>query len=126
MLRVNVQSFGFKNGLPLGADLVFDVRFLDNPHFVEELRPKTGLDPEVSSFVLSQPDYQGFLENLKSLLFFLLPRYLQEGKTSLTIGIGCTGGRHRSVAISEDLAPYLLGTGAAVEVSHRDIDKGNK
>lgn len=125
LLRVNVQSFGFRNGLPLGADLVFDVRFLDNPHFVEELRPKTGLDPEVSSFVLSQPDYQAFLENLKSLLFFLLPRYLQEGKTSLTIGIGCTGGRHRSVAISEDLAPYLSGTGASVEVSHRDISEGN-
>jgi len=123
-LQVHVQSFGFRNGLPLGADLVFDVRFLDNPHFVEELKPKTGLDPEVSSFVLSQPDYQSFLEKLKSMLFFLLPRYMQEGKTSLTIGIGCTGGRHRSVAIAEDLAPYLLGTGSAVQVSHRDIDRG--
>jgi len=121
LLRITVQSFGFRGGLPLGADLVFDVRFLDNPHFVEELRPKTGLDPEVSSYVLSQPDYQAFLERLKSMLFFLLPRYLQEGKTSLTIGIGCTGGRHRSVAIAEDLAPHLLGTGAVVQVSHRDI-----
>ena len=124
LLRVNVQSFGFRNGLPLGADLVFDVRFLDNPHFVEELRPKTGLDSEVSSFVLSQPDYQAFLEKLKSMLLFLLPRYLQEGKTSLTIGIGCTGGRHRSVAIAEDLSPYLMGTGSVVEVSHRDINEG--
>jgi UPF0042 nucleotide-binding protein len=122
-LRVQVQSFGFRNGLPLGADLVFDVRFLDNPHFVEELRPKTGLDPAVSNFVLSQADYQAFLGKLKDLLFFLLPRYSQEGKTSLTIGIGCTGGRHRSVAVAEDLGPYLLGTGSVVQVNHRDISK---
>lgn len=121
-LRVQIQSFGFRNGIPLGADLVFDVRFLDNPHFVEELRPKTGLDQEVSSFVLSQADYQEFLNHLKSLLYFLLPRYSREGKTSLTIGIGCTGGRHRSVAAAEDLAPYLLGSGAAVEVTHRDVN----
>lgn len=122
-LQVQVQSFGFRNGLPLDVDLVFDVRFLDNPHFVPELRPKTGLDPDVSSFVLSQVDYQAFLNKLKDLLFFLLPRYSQEGKTSLTIGIGCTGGRHRSVAIAEDLGPYLLGTGSVVQVNHRDIDK---
>ncbi len=122
-LQVQVQSFGFRNGLPLGADLVFDIRFLDNPHFVEELRPKTGLDPAVSDFVLSQTDYQAFLGKLKELLFFLLPRYSQEGKTSLTIGIGCTGGRHRSVAVAEDLGPYLLGTGSVVQVNHRDISK---
>jgi UPF0042 nucleotide-binding protein len=122
-LQVQVQSFGFRNGLPLGADLVFDVRFLENPHFVEELRPKTGLDQAVSNFVLSQADYQAFLGKLKDLLFFLLPRYCQEGKTSLTIGIGCTGGRHRSVAVAEDLGPYLLGTGSVVQVNHRDIDK---
>jgi len=122
-LQVQVQSFGFRNGLPLDVDLVFDVRFLDNPHFVPELRPKTGLDPDVSSFVLSQADYQAFLNKLKDLLFFLLPRYSQEGKTSLTIGIGCTGGRHRSVAIAEDLGPYLLGTGSVVQVNHRDIDR---
>lgn len=121
-LHLQVQSFGFRNGLPLGADLVFDVRFLDNPHFVEELRPKTGLNPEVSSFVLRQPDYQAFLGKLKDLLFFLIPRYCQEGKTSLTIAIGCTGGRHRSVAVAEDLGPYLLGTGCVVQVNHRDID----
>lgn len=121
-LQVQVQSFGFRNGLPLGADLVFDVRFLDNPHFVEELRPKTGLDPDVSSYVLSQADYQSFLSRLKELLFFLLPRYRQEGKTSLTVGIGCTGGRHRSVAIAEDLGPHLLGVGCLVQVNHRDIN----
>ncbi len=122
-MQVQVQSFGFKNGLPLGADLVFDVRFLDNPHFVPELRSKTGLDPAVSSFVLTQPDYKAFLSKLKDLLSFLLPRYSQEGKTSLTIGIGCTGGHHRSVALAEDLGPYLLGTGSVVQVNHRDIDK---
>jgi UPF0042 nucleotide-binding protein len=123
-LHLQIQSFGFRNGLPLGADLVFDVRFLDNPYFVEELRPKTGLDPKVSSFVLSQTDYQTFLDKLKDLLFFLMPRYRQEGKTSLTIAIGCTGGRHRSVAVAEDLRPYLLGTGCVVQVNHRDIDEG--
>ena len=123
-LQVQLQSFGFRNGLPLGADLVFDVRFLDNPHFVEELRPKTGLDPAVSSFVLSQSDYKIFIAKLKDLLFFLLQRYRQEGKASLTIGIGCTGGRHRSVAVAEDLGPYLLGVGIALQVRHRDINKG--
>jgi UPF0042 nucleotide-binding protein len=122
-LQVQLQSFGFRNGLPLGADLVFDVRFLDNPHFVEELRPKTGLDPAVSSFVLCQPDYKAFITKLKDLLFFLLQRYRHEGKASLTIGIGCTGGRHRSVAVAEDLGPYLLGTGITVQVKHRDINK---
>jgi UPF0042 nucleotide-binding protein len=123
LLQLHVQSFGFRYGLPLGADLVFDVRFLDNPHFIEGLRPKTGLDSEVSSFVLGQTDYRAFLDKLKSLLFFLLPRYRQEGKTSLTIGIGCTGGRHRSVAVAEDLGPYLLGAGFVVQIQHRDINK---
>jgi len=122
-LTLQVQSFGFRHGLPLDADLVLDVRFLENPHFIEALRPMTGLDPDVSSFVLSQPDYKTFLDKLKGLLFFLLPRYRQEGKTSLTIGIGCTGGRHRSVAVAEDLAPYLLGAGFLVQVQHRDINK---
>lgn len=121
LLHLQVQSFGFKQGVPLGADLVFDVRFLDNPHFVEELRPKTGLDPEVSSFVLGQKNYKVFLDKLKDLLFFLLPLYRQEGKTGLSICIGCTGGRHRSVAVAEDLAPYLLGAGCSVQVNHRDI-----
>lgn len=122
-LQLQVQSFAFRDGLPLSADLVFDVRFLDNPHFVEALRPLTGLDPAVSRFVLGQPDYKAFLDKLKGLLFFLLPRYRQEGKTSLTIAIGCTGGRHRSVAVAEDLGPYLLGAGFLVQVHHRDIDK---
>jgi UPF0042 nucleotide-binding protein len=122
-LHLQVQSFGFRHGLPLGADLVFDVRFLNNPHFDAVLRPKTGLDRDVSNFVLSQPDYKIFLDKLKGLLFFLLPRYRQEGKTSLTIAIGCTGGRHRSVAVAEDLGPCLLGAGFVVQVHHRDMDK---
>lgn len=123
-LQLQLQSFGFRNGLPLEADLVFDVRFLDNPHFVEKLRPLTGLHPDVSGFVLSQAAYQRFADKLVNLLYFLIPAYRSEGKTSLTIAIGCTGGRHRSVAIAEDLRPYLLGTGCAVTVRHRDIDKG--
>ena len=121
-LNMQIQSFGFRNGLPLDADLVFDVRFLDNPHFVEALRPETGLNSEVSDFVLTQPDCRTFLDKLKDLLCFLVPRYRAEGKSNLTIGIGCTGGRHRSVAIAEDLGPYLLGTGCVVQVSHRDIE----
>lgn len=123
-MHVQVVSFGFRNGLPLEADLVFDVRFLDNPHFVDALRPLTGLDREVSDFVLKQADCQVLLEKLRDLLKFLLPRYRQEGKSSLTIAVGCTGGRHRSVALAETMRPYILGAGYAVEVIHRDLDKG--
>lgn len=119
-LAVQLVSFGYRYGLPLEADLVFDVRFLDNPHFVPELRPLTGRDPQVSQFVLSQPDCQQFIEKVKDLLFFQVPRCLREGKSSLTIAVGCTGGRHRSVAIVEELRPYLLGIGCAVEIVHRD------
>jgi UPF0042 nucleotide-binding protein len=122
-LAVQLVSFGYRYGLPLEADLVFDVRFLDNPHFVPELRPLTGRDPQVSHFVLSQPDCQQFLERVKDLLFFQVPRCRQEGKSSLTIAVGCTGGRHRSVAVVEELRPYLLGTGCAVEVIHRDAER---
>jgi len=124
-LQVQLQSFGFRYGLPLEADLVFDVRFLDNPHFVEELRPLSGLDTKVSEFVLLQLDCQQLVAKLKDLFFFLLPRYRQEGKSSLNICIGCTGGRHRSVAIAEELQPSLLGSGCAVEVTHRDMEKEN-
>lgn len=119
-LTVHLLSFGFRYGLPLEADLVFDVRFLENPHFVPELKPLTGLDPAVSQFVLSQPDCQRYLLQLKQLLFFQIPRCQQEGKSTFTVAIGCTGGRHRSVAIVEELRPYLLGTGCVVEAGHRD------
>lgn len=122
-LAIQLLSFGYRFGLPLEADLVFDVRFLDNPHFVPQLRPLTGRDAPVSQFVLTQPDCQQFIERVKQLLFFQIPRCCKEGKTSLTIAIGCTGGRHRSVAIAEELLPYLLGTGCAIEIRHRDIDR---
>ncbi len=124
-LQIQLQSFGFRYGLPMEADLVFDVRFLNNPHFVEELRPLSGLDTKVSEFVLLQLDCQQLVAKLKDLFFFLLPRYRQEGKSSLNICIGCTGGRHRSVAIAEELQPSLLGSGCAVEVTHRDMEKEN-
>jgi len=122
-LAVHLVSFGYRYGLPVEADLVFDVRFLDNPHFVPELRPLTGRDPQVSQFVLSQPDCQEFLERVKELLYFQIPRCCQEGKCSLTIAVGCTGGRHRSVAIVEELRPYLFGTGCAIELAHRDVER---
>jgi UPF0042 nucleotide-binding protein len=125
-MQIQVISFGYRNGLPLEADLVLDVRFLDNPHFVDRLRPLSGLDREVSDFVLKQADCQILLEKLRDLLKFLFPRYHHEGKSSLTIAFGCTGGRHRSVALAESLRPYILGAGYAVEVLHRDIDKGQQ
>lgn len=121
-MNIHLVSFGYRNSLPLGADLVFDVRFLDNPYFVPELRLLTGLDQQVSQFVLSQPDCQQWLSRIKSLLYFQIPRCQKEGKSSLTIAVGCTGGRHRSVAIVEELRPYLLGTGCAVEIVHRDLE----
>jgi len=122
-MAVHLVSFGYRYGLPLEADLVFDVRFLDNPHFVPDLRPLTGRDPQVSHFVLSQPDCRQFIERVKELLFFQVPRCCKEGKSALTIAVGCTGGRHRSVAIVEELRPYLLGTGCAVEITHRDVER---
>lgn len=122
-LTLHLISFGYRYGLPLEADLVFDVRFLDNPHFVPQLRPLTGRDPLVSRFVLDQPDCQQFLERVKALLAFQIPRCQQEGKSALTIAVGCTGGRHRSVALVEELRPCLLGTGCPVDLVHRDIER---
>jgi len=122
-MRVTVTSFGFKTGVPRVADLVFDVRFLPNPHWVEELRPLTGLDETVKNHVLGSEDAAGFLERVKDLLDFLVPRYEAEGKSYLTIGVGCTGGRHRSVAIVEEIARWLESRGDVdVTVRHRDID----
>ena len=116
-----VLSFGFKYGLPVDADLVFDVRYLPNPHFVPELRFKTGLEPEVASFVLDTPDARELLSDLGPFLGRLLPRYEREGKSYLTIAVGCTGGRHRSVALAEELGK-VLGHSAEVRVEHRDIN----
>lgn len=119
---VNLVSFGFKYGLPTEADLVFDVRFLPNPYFVEGLRAKNGTDEEVRSFLEAQPHKREFIEHLKPLLEFLLPRYAAEGKSYLTVGIGCTGGKHRSVALAEELRRHFTDR-APVTVTHRDLGR---
>ncbi len=121
MVRIAVMSFGFKNGLPIDADLVFDVRFLPNPHWVPELRPQTGLSTAVSSYVLSQPGAQDFLDTLVDMLTVMTPGYVREGKRQLTIAIGCTGGKHRSTAMSVELGRRLQQCGYRANVSHRDL-----
>ncbi|MBW2215115.1 MAG: HPr family phosphocarrier protein, partial [Deltaproteobacteria bacterium] len=104
---VRLLSFGFKYGVPVHADLVFDLRFLPNPHFVEALRPKTGLDPDVSAYVMEAPETKELLRHLRPLLDYSLPHYAREGKAYLTVALGCTGGRHRSVAMAEELGRQL-------------------
>jgi UPF0042 nucleotide-binding protein len=123
-MMVNVQSFGFRFGIPLESDLVFDVRFLSNPHFVPALKPYTGLDRNVSNYVIEKPETAEFLQKLKEMLQFMLPLYQKEGKSYLTISIGCTGGKHRSVAIVEELREYVEQCGMRVRLTHRDIEKG--
>jgi UPF0042 nucleotide-binding protein len=120
---ISVVSFGFKHGLPLDADLVFDVRFLPNPQYVTSLRSSDGLNPRVSDYVFKWPLTRSFMRRLTGFLEFLIPHYINEGKTQLVIGIGCTGGRHRSVAIAERLAAFLRSKRRAVIVEHRDVDK---
>jgi UPF0042 nucleotide-binding protein len=120
---LNFTSFGFRHGLPRGADLVFDVRFLRNPHFHPTLRPKTGLDPEVAAYALDEERGVALLARLRDLLEFLVPLYEAEGKAYLTVAVGCTGGRHRSVAVVEALAPELRRGGREVNVTHRDVEK---
>lgn len=122
-LNVSVMSFGFKNGLPLEADLVFDVRFLPNPYYVPELKNLTGLDEPVREYVFASEAAGRFLERLEPLLAFLLPQYLQEGRTELVIAVGCTGGRHRSTAMAHHLANYIGELGYPVSESHRDISR---
>ena len=122
-MRTTVTSFGYKHGLPLDVDLVLDCRFLPNPHWVEELRPFTGLDKAVAAYVLEQPVTGAFLSRLERLLVLILPHYVQEGKSYLTIAFGCTGGRHRSVAIAESMAETLNRLGHAPAIVHRDIEK---
>jgi UPF0042 nucleotide-binding protein len=122
-LGVTVVSFGFRFGIPTHADLVLDVRFLPNPFFIPELKPFPGTDPKVAGFVLGQADAKAFLERVVDLLGFLLPRYRSEGKTYLTIAIGCTGGKHRSVALSAALAERLEASGQPVRLWHRDLDR---
>ena len=122
-LQVQLLSFGFRYGLPPGSDVVMDVRFIPNPYFIPELQPLTGLDRAVSDYVLAQTSCQDFLQRFRDLLLYLLPQYQREGKSYLTIAVGCTGGRHRSVTIVENLRPFLIGEGVALKVCHRDIEK---
>jgi UPF0042 nucleotide-binding protein len=122
-LQTSIVSFGYKHGLPLDVDLVFDCRFLPNPHWVEELRPLTGTDPLVRDYVMSQPESGLFLAEMERLFALLLPAYVREGKSYLSIGIGCTGGRHRSVVIASELAEVLERHGVTPRVHHRDIGR---
>jgi UPF0042 nucleotide-binding protein len=117
---VNVVSFGFKNGTPRDADMLLDVRFLPNPHWVEELRPLTGMDGPVRDYVLGQPDTGEFLRRTQDLFDFLVPAFVREGKHYLTVAIGCTGGKHRSIVLSQVLADHLRTLGVSVQVEHRD------
>ena len=122
-LEVSVLSFSYRQGLPREADLVFDVRFLANPHYVDELRPLTGQDPGVGAYIAADPACEPFLASLTEMLTTLLPLYQREGKSYLTVAIGCTGGRHRSVYAAEELTRRLLAAGHEVRVRHRDANK---
>ena len=122
-LLVSVVSFGFRYGIPSDADLVFDVRFLPNPHFVPKLRPFSGKDPKVARYIRSFPQTGEFLRRIESLLAYLIPLYIREGKSYLTVALGCTGGRHRSVALAEVIRRYLQKKKYSAKVVHRDIEK---
>ena len=123
-MTVSVTSFGFKHGLPREADLVFDVWFMPNPFYMEDLRPRTGLDQAVADYVFHFPQTQDYMRRLEDLLAFSLPLYAEEGKTSLTIAVGCTGGHHRSVAVTHALAGFIHGLGYQVLENHRDMTRG--
>ncbi len=122
-MSVNVVSFGFKHGLPMDADLVFDVRFLPNPYYIPELKHQTGLDPDVRDFVFSYQQTKDFVSKVEELLALSLPAYMEEGKTNLVIAIGCTGGKHRSVAVAKDLGDFITRRGYVTDVSHRDMNR---
>ena len=122
-MRTAVMSFGYKHGLPLDVDIVLDCRFLPNPHWDEALRPQTGLDAPVRDFVMGQPETAEFLTRLESLFELLMPAYVSEGKSYLTVAVGCTGGRHRSVALAEEIAKRMRTHGFDPSVNHRDITK---
>lgn len=122
-LLVMVESFGYKYGVPTDADIMFDVRFLPNPFFLEEFRAKSGVETEVATFVLQRPETERFLDQLSTLLESTLPLYVREGKSYLTLAIGCTGGRHRSVAVAEEMGRRLSTWGYAVRVRHRDLQR---
>ena len=122
-MSVSVTSFGFKHGLPMEADLVFDVRFMPNPYYIQELREKTGLDREVSDYVFSFQQTHDYMAKLRDLLAFTLPLYAEEGKTELVIAVGCTGGKHRSVCIAKELYEFVSKKGYAATLSHRDMGR---
>jgi len=122
-IHVNIVAFGFKYGIPMDSDLLFDVRYLPNPFYIEDLRPLSGLDEPVRDFVLSHTQATDFRGHLEAMVSFLLPLYIEEGKPTLTISIGCTGGRHRSVALAGALAEFVAGDGYEVEIHHRDLEK---
>ncbi|HWO41315.1 MAG TPA: RNase adapter RapZ [Candidatus Eisenbacteria bacterium] len=122
-MRLFLTSFGYKYGIPHDADIIIDVRFLPNPHFIDELRGKNGLDIEVGNYVLKERETREFLDRLYALLEFTLPLYEREGKSSLTVALGCTGGRHRSVVLAEELRKRLEGRDLTVQLKHRDVDK---
>ncbi|APZ49405.1 RNase adaptor protein RapZ [Jeotgalibaca sp. PTS2502] len=123
LFHIEVVSFGFKYSAPIDADILMDVRFLPNPHYVDELRPLTGLDKAVYDYVMQQPETETFYRKFTDLLDYIIPGYKKEGKTSVTIGIGCTGGQHRSVALTERVALHLQNDGYVVNITHRDKNK---
>ena len=123
-LIINVMSFGFKYGLPMDSDLVFDVRFLPNPFYIPELKEKTGLQTCVHDYVMEFDESKKFLKMLTDMVSFLIPEYIKEGKSQLVISVGCTGGHHRSVTLAEELYKFLKKSGNNVTVTHRDIKKG--
>ena len=123
-MTVNVTSFGFKYGLPMEADLVMDVRFMPNPYYIEALRPKTGLDRDVYEYVFKFQQTKDFMKRLEDMLTFVLPLYAEEGKTSLTLAVGCTGGHHRSVAVTHALTEFIHQQGYPVTENHRDLARG--
>lgn len=120
---INIITFGFKHGMPNDVDLVFDVRFIENPYYIEELREKTGLQKEVQDYVMGKKEAKMFLEKLKDMVDFLVPLYVKEGKGQLSIAIGCTGGRHRSVTLAEKLAEHLEQTCHKIIINHLNISK---
>lgn len=122
-MSVSVLSFGFKYGIPMEADLVFDVRFLPNPYYIADLRPQTGLSEGVNSFVFGYQQTKDFMEHLESMMGFLLPQYVEEGKTVLVIAIGCTGGQHRSVALTHALTEFIRQKGYQASENHRDMTR---
>jgi RNase adapter protein RapZ len=122
-ILISIVSFGYKAGVPIDADLLFDVRFLPNPHFIPAFRPYTGRHPQVAKYIRSFPQTQEFIDRISALLVYLLPHYVREGKSYLTIGFGCTGGQHRSVLIAEEVKKLLADSGYRVKVNHRDAPR---